>query len=167
MSQNSLKTDAEIVTQLRIGNPDGVKAIYEKAFYYCAAYITKRGGTLDNARDVFQEVLIVFLKKVQEEGFEIKINLKSYLYAITKNIWRTQLRKQQQKPTVPIESQFDLAEENSALNEKQEKEEQLEKMEAAFAYLKEDCQKVLKLFFYQKMRSKEVAKALGLSLIHI
>jgi RNA polymerase sigma factor (sigma-70 family) len=55
--------------------------------------ILRSGGNPDDARDIFQDALIVFLEKADSPEFNLSSSAETYLYSICKNIWLRQKKK--------------------------------------------------------------------------
>ena len=60
-------------------------------------YVLKNSGDKDDAKDVFQNTLIVFYKKVLIENFELSSKISTYLFSIAKNLWLKKLRDEKFK----------------------------------------------------------------------
>ena len=152
----------ELLEALRKGNRLAVKEIYEMAFHYCASFILKNQGNMDDARDVFQEVLIVLFRNLHKEDFQINRNLKTYLYGTAKNIWLKKIERDRKRGLqLSIdrpESNFELADNQYESKEKAEKEQTLVLLEKALEEHSEECRQLLRLFFYEKKTYTEVAR---------
>jgi RNA polymerase sigma factor (sigma-70 family) len=66
--------------------------LYNYYFSSVAGYITKNSGSQDDAKDIFQETVIVLLQKIRQPDFVLTSALKTYLYSIAKNLWLKRLR---------------------------------------------------------------------------
>ena len=51
------------------------------------------GGTRDDAKDIFQDALIIFHRKVRSEEFVLTCAVSTYLFSICRNLWREELRR--------------------------------------------------------------------------
>ena len=98
--------------------------------------ITTRGGSKQDARDVFQDALLIFCKKVWEGNFKLTSKIDTYLYSVCYNIWRNELEKRNKKHSFEIDETFELAAEDN-LNEAIEKEAKLKSVEAILLKLGE------------------------------
>jgi len=160
-------TEKELVQQLRAGNEQAVRQLYNDAFTYCASFVTKNNGTPEDARGLFQDVLIVLYKKLDNPDFAINSSLKTYLYAITKNLWFTHLRKTKKTGLHLVvdeeDTPLEFSEDGSELKAKQEQEEQLLELEEHLRNHSEECQQLLRLFFYEKKNYREVAALMDYS----
>ncbi|MGS2763255.1 RNA polymerase sigma factor [Sinomicrobium sp. M5D2P9] len=61
--------------------------LYKSFFPDVAAYVRKRGGTLDCARDIFQECLVVYYEQVIASDSRYVRNEKAYLMGVAKKLW--------------------------------------------------------------------------------
>lgn len=151
----------QFLERLKAGESKAIEELYKMAFNYCASYILKNKGTKEDAKGVFQEALIVLYRNLNKPDFEIKKSLKSYLYVITKNIWYAKLRRIKKEKTDLIideeESGVEAVNDDEALETKKEQEKMILLLEDQIKQLKEECRKLLRLFFYEKKNSKEVA----------
>ena len=75
-------------------------ALYKSAFPSVARYISKMGGTFDEAKDIFQDALVIYYEKVTNAAVSINSNEKDYLTAISKNLWLRNFKDN--KLTTPI-----------------------------------------------------------------
>jgi DNA-directed RNA polymerase specialized sigma24 family protein len=68
-------------------------------------------GSFDEAKDVFQDALVIYYEKSVENAFELKTTEKAYLLGIAKHLW---LKKHKHNSKhVPIDG-FDLENEEAA-----------------------------------------------------
>lgn len=85
-------TDQELILQLKAGDRHAATAIYQQYFPMVAAYVQQHNGHPADAEDVFQEVMLVLVQKIQSPEFTLTASLKTYLYAIARNCWCKSLR---------------------------------------------------------------------------
>jgi DNA-directed RNA polymerase specialized sigma24 family protein len=50
--------------------------------------VTSQGGNEDEAKDIFQDALIVFWQKATNSDFILSSKLSTYLYSVCQNLWR-------------------------------------------------------------------------------
>ena len=67
--------------------------IYQKYSKAIIHHVTSNSGTVDDAKDVFQEGMIILFRKVNTPDFELSSNLLTYFYSICKFTWSNKLRK--------------------------------------------------------------------------
>ncbi len=82
----------QIIANLKKGNSRSYEALYQENFSSVEKFIVKNNGTIDDAKDVFQDTLIVLIEKLRADNFELTASLKTYIIAISKNLWFKKLR---------------------------------------------------------------------------
>ena len=148
-------TNSELIQQLRSGNnKDALKEMY-KPFPMVRNFIKVHGGDEDEARDVFQESLLVFYKNVQKPDFKLTSALSTYLFAICKYLWKDELKKKNR--IVSFEAK-DTPDEvlDHAVEELKDKW-----LDKALNALGGKCLEILKLFYYEKFSMEKIAEKLG------
>jgi DNA-directed RNA polymerase specialized sigma24 family protein len=71
------------------------EVLYEQAFPPVARFISRMGGDFNDAKDIFQDALIVFYEKVVGENIVIKVTAQAYVLGIAKHLWSRKFRGQQ------------------------------------------------------------------------
>lgn len=163
MSETSLST----FRLLKKGDEQAFREIYQTVFPYCASFVRNNKGDMEDARNIFQDCLIVLYENLQKEDFQLKSSLKSYLYGVARNLWLQKLRRRKKTDLYLAlddpDSHFTLADSNEDLLEKMEMEAQFLRLEKALGEHSPESQNMLRLFFYEKKNSREVAQELGYS----
>ena len=85
-------TDLEKFKGLKSKDNKAYEILY--TFYYPSVknFITKNSGCEDDAQDIFQETILVLLEKVPKDDFNLTSSLKTYIFAISSNLWLKRLR---------------------------------------------------------------------------
>lgn len=141
------------------GNSKVLNEFYATYFERIVTLITKNSGDVNDAKDVFQDAIMIIYQKIQKPDFELKSSLYSYFYGICKNVWLQKLRKQ--KRTVPLALEGNQIGNESTIDKEIEERDKQKLFFAKFSLLKEGCQQILKLFFAKKTM-EEIAQKLGL-----
>lgn len=68
------------------GDPKTLQGLYDKQFLGVEAYILKNGGTRDDAKEIFQNAVIVLYVKLKKEAANIQ-SFDNYLFSVCKNLW--------------------------------------------------------------------------------
>lgn len=161
-----LASQKELLNRIRQGENQAVKELYKYAFDYCISFVLKSKGTKDDGKDVFQRVMLALIEKLKDPEFVVKGKIRSYLYGITRNQWLNDLKKGgriipiigEEDQEITLTSDYEMK-----LSEKIEEESQFQRLNKAFDKASKTCQDVLKMFFFQGMRDKEIAPLLNLS----
>ena len=84
-------SDLETFKGLKSKDNKAYEIIYK--FYYPSVknFITKNSGCEEDAQDIFQETILVLLEKVPKKDFNLTSSLKTYIFAISSNLWLKRL----------------------------------------------------------------------------
>ena len=63
-----------------------LETLYVETFPAVAAYISRRGGTQEDARDVFHDALVAYIEKTGTQQAAVN-NRQAYLLGTAKNLW--------------------------------------------------------------------------------
>ncbi|MBQ4821400.1 sigma-70 family RNA polymerase sigma factor [Aquimarina sp. MMG016] len=85
--------DHKIIEGIVKGDEVIIKAFYKNNLQYIRSYVIKNSGNEEDVEDVFQDALVVLYQKFKYESVNMSASLRTYFYAICKNIWRNRLRK--------------------------------------------------------------------------
>jgi len=137
-----------------------VETLYKSHFAMIQHFVTNNNGSFDDARDIFQEAMILLYEKVQLEHFALTCQIKTYLFSVCKNLWLKRLQ-QMGKYSTPLSAQ----EESISVEEDLD---QFEKRDAAFAImdralnsLGEPCKSLLEGYYLNKKGMQELASQFG------
>src|ERR1700760_3661769 len=61
--------------------------LYKKAFPAITKYISRMGGSFDEAKDVFQDALVIYYEKTVTAKLNLDISDTAYLIGIAKHLW--------------------------------------------------------------------------------
>jgi RNA polymerase sigma factor (sigma-70 family) len=89
----SPKNDLQLLYELRKENSASYQLIYQFYFPTISSFVRQNHGNHEDAEDIFQETIVVLLEKTRQPNFELTSSLKTYLYAIAKNLWFKRLRQ--------------------------------------------------------------------------
>lgn len=159
-------SDQEIISQLRTGQQ-------HKALVKLYAHLPKvermvrnHGGTRADAKDLFQDALIILLGKAKDEGlsageagFTLTCSIGTYLYAICRNRWQEELRRRG-RFTQELEA---LPDEPNDLGALLAEEQHFGLAERALHALGDKCLELLKRFYLLKEPLLTIAKSIGLA----
>lgn len=148
--------DDIIIDHIREGREHkAFKALY-KELPKVSALIRKNSGSSDDAKDIFQEGLIVLHSKLQDPELKLSASVSTYLYSICRNLWRNELRKKGKESTLSFEPEDD------DINEQLETESRFQSAEKALRSLGDKCWEILKRFYLKKEDLATIASAVHL-----
>ena len=145
-----------IVDGLRSKIPEqrtsALNLLYSHCFKQVENYVLKNRGTVTEAEDIFQDGILILFQNVLHNKFRGESSVNTYLYSICKNLWLQKLRKESK-----IIDHLDLSEIDLPENtDQQQINNQL--LLKIMHGLKNDCQKILKEFYYNRKSMDELAK---------
>lgn len=153
-------TDETIIELLKANKTD--KAFYKlyADFPKIQKMILAKGGTKTDAQDIFQEALIVFYRKVTETDFKLTAKIGTYLYSVSRFLWKDEMAKNKKKNYTEIPetlSQNELQEMEMLI----EKENKLKAIEDVLQTISKKCQEIFQLFYFKNFSMKEIAKKMS------
>lgn len=154
------QTDQETFLGLKAKENQSYEILYK--FYYPSVrhFIIKNNGTIDDAKDIFQETICVLLEKVPKDDFNLTSSLKTYIFAISSNLWLKRLRDANKmiKSDVDVYEKYltDYEEAESDINEKN-----ASRALNVFKVITNKCITLLKAIFYDEKNIDTVTKEFG------
>lgn len=150
------KSKINIVAALRNGNNrQAIEALYQ-AYPGISKFIRRNGGDEFDARDVFQDALLILYRNAQKPDFQLSCAPGTYLYSVSRFLWKDILKKknkeQQLSKELKEENRFDL--DIECLQEQQLKSK---KLASIMQQLGDKCKMLLQAYYYQKMSMKDIA----------
>ena len=155
----SFMTDNLLLNQLKTGENASVELLYKHHFPSISSYIRKNMGSKEDAEDIFQEAILVLLNKVKQHDFTLTSSLKTYLYAISKNLWLKRLRDNKlisADDLEPYQTESDTF--SVELITEKSKEEQVHSW---LAKITANCQRILNALFMHNESMESVMKKMG------
>jgi RNA polymerase sigma factor (sigma-70 family) len=152
--------EQELLHGLALNNRQAIETIYKENYAMVQNLILNNSGTSDDAKDVFQEAMIVLYEKVRSGSFELNCQIKTYVYSVCRRLWLKRLN-QLQKITPEIQNLEELVaiEEEMELHEQRNNDFVL--MEKAMQHLGEPCKSLLEAYYLQKKSMVEIANNFG------
>ena len=88
-------TDNEIIDCLRNRQSYVVHYLSDRYMPMIRLMVYQKGGTNEDARDIFQDGLIIMLEKLDSKEFALTCKFKTFLYCVCENLWKSVLDKRQ------------------------------------------------------------------------
>ena len=156
-------TDKEYIEGLRLSDDAVIKAVYKKFYPAVMRMVLQNNGTEQEAKDVFQETVLVLFHHVQKQNFILSCALQTYLYSVAKRLWLKQLKSK--NGTLKLDERFyegdDFADADNEVSVFEERELQLERMQASISQLGEPCKTLLEDFYLRRLGMDEIAEKFG------
>ncbi|MEP7263688.1 MAG: sigma-70 family RNA polymerase sigma factor [Bacteroidota bacterium] len=146
------------VELLRRKDEQTLKKIYKQNYPVITNMVVNNGGSLAEAKDVYQEAVIILYEKLQDETFELNCRIKTFLYSVSRNIWLKEL-----KAKTRFAGSITDNEEYLELNweEVNQVEDQYQAMNNAMQSLGEPCSTILQDFYINKSSMEIITEKFG------
>lgn len=158
IKQISKTTNEEFLEGIAKNDISILKKIYEYSLPEVVKYVKRNSGTVDDAKDIFQEGILAVYRKVRSDQLTLTTDFHVFLFIVCKRIWLKKLKKSGIKEvTLEPNREFVLEED---LDERFIQSRKWSLFNEKFQQLAEECRKVLKMLFNGKS-GKEIAEAMG------
>jgi len=137
-----------------------IEVIYKENFNMVQSLIINNSGSSDDAKDIFQEAMIVLYEKVRSGTFELNCLIKTYVYSVSRRLWLKRL--QQMNRYVPaMENLQDTVPVEEDVEENERIDSEFQAMERAINSLGEPCKSLLEAYYLEKKSMQEIALFFG------
>ncbi|THU40023.1 sigma-70 family RNA polymerase sigma factor [Niastella caeni] len=159
-----MKTDSTdekaLLKGLALNDRKSVETIYKLFYNMVQTLIINNNGSTDDARDIFQETVIVLYEKAKSGSFELNCQLKTYVYSVSRRLWLKKLQQQQKflpavnglEDTVPVDEEVEGHSQRNS---------EFQMMEKALLHLGEPCRSLIEAFYLQKRSMTDIAGHFG------
>lgn len=148
-----LQSEQPVVTDKALGR------LYVQNFSIIQHFINKNSGNDDDAADVFQNAVLAFYKKIKSGEFKLTCSIQTYLYSVSRNLWLDELRAKKKQQTLVDELKIVAVEVDTPPTV--DPDSRIALIAKLMGQLGEDCRKILGLFYFDRMRMKEIAAEMG------
>jgi len=157
---SSVPTDREVVLGILNNSEEALNRLYTGYFPMVLQFILNNNGDEDDAKDVYQESIIVVYNKIQSGDFELTSKLKTYIYSISRRIWLKKLAQQSKKTNNIAEFEDVIAVEED-LEQHEAKDLQFDKMDSALQQLGEPCKTIIQDFYINNLSMQDISEKFG------
>lgn len=144
-------SDNEFIEGFKQSDQRMLNAFYKLHFASIQQLVILNGGDSQEAKDVYQEGIIVLYEKILDNKLVLTSSLKTYLYSICRNLWLKQLQRKS-KFTSSIadnEAYHPIADEDVLLIEEEMK--QFDGMKLAMENIGEPCYSLINDFYFNQL----------------
>jgi RNA polymerase sigma factor (sigma-70 family) len=153
-----------MISGIRSHDSEILTHIYLTYFPMIEGFVIHHKGTRDQAKDVFQEAMIVVYNRIRSGDLELHCKFGTYLYAVCKKIWIQERKKY-------LLHQDKLKQQPMAVHEPGPEEDPLLRHHLTrifrnhFSQLSPDCQKILSMYF-NDYSLEDIRKELNYNTLH-
>lgn len=162
MNKKSRFSDSELVEA--IGEKEmleqAILQLYEQHSEITRSFIMGKGGTEQDADDIFQETVVSFIDSIQKAKFRQESGIRTFLISISKNLWYNEIRRRQRAGNREKLFETDREQEEAGVSEIIQDRELKKQLNLLLQELGESCRKILELFYYESLSMKEIVSHL-------
>lgn len=144
--------EKELFERIRSGDEKALEFLYKKYYRMMTKMVITNSGTEEEARDIYQDALIVFWQKATSGNLVMTSKISTYIYSICQNLWRKELdrkkRLSNETNDTPVSIDTDSAEREKIIAR-------------CINQLGETCKKVLMYYYFEEMSMQDIAEKLG------
>lgn len=153
-------SEKELLKGLAKNDRKAIEAIYKENYNMVQALVVNNNGSAEDARDIFQEAIIVLYENARSGTFELNCLIKTYLYSVARRLWLKKLSHQKRyvgelkedQELVPVQEDVEAHEQN---------DRHFSLMEKALTGLGEPCKSLLEAYYLRKKNMTAIADKFG------
>lgn len=128
---------------------------YELAFPLVARFVSKMDGSFQDAKDVFQDALVLFYEKTLEPQFYVQSREEAYILGIAKHLWLRKFQKDKHRVSL------DAFEASLSLSAPVSEDVDTLRLMRILERSGKKCMELLRTFYYETLSIKEISLQFG------
>ena len=157
---SSVPTDREVVLGILNNSEEALNKLYIGYYPMVLQFILNNNGDEDDAKDVYQEAIIVLYNKIKSGNFELSSKLKTYLYSVSRRIWLKKLAQHSKKAN-NIADFEDVLTVDEDVEQHEQKDMQFDKMKTSLESLGEPCKTIIEDFYIHNLSMQDICEKFG------
>ena len=158
---DTFNSEEQLIEALRLDDNRALSVLYKLYFGSINHFIITNNGSEDDAKDIFQEAIIVFYQKVKDQNFVLNCKIKTYLYSVSRLMWLKKIKNAKSiVGNINDMEEFITIDENQQA-EIEEQEAKYSKMAIAMGGLGEPCKSLIEDFYINQLSMVEIAEKFG------
>ncbi len=156
-----MNKDREIIEHLNKGDFNKAATELYKMFDSVYGILKSKGASVEDTKDLFQEAIMVLMRKISEEKEVINCTLKTYITTICKYQWNNRINKLSYKHTTNTDTFY--ADIENDVKDFEQEEQQFELIGKVLSKIGEKCKELLSLFYLDQKHMDEIAEIMKFS----
>ncbi|MCC9138051.1 RNA polymerase sigma factor [Pontibacter silvestris] len=160
MKKSLYETDVAIMEGIRNNDERALAYLYKLHYPMISHFILNNSGTDDEAKDIYQEGVIVFYEKIKDNTLELSCQIKTYLYSVCRRLWLKRLAEKgryankidDSEPYLPLEDD---------VSRHEEQEKQFGVMASALEEIGEPCRTLLEDYYIRLQNMQDIVEKFG------
>ncbi|UKJ06359.1 RNA polymerase sigma factor [Solitalea lacus] len=160
MIKDSYSSDNELIKGIIENSDEALRQLYKMYFPSILQFVLNNNGDEDDAKDIYQEAIIVVYDKIKSGSFELNSKLKTFIYSVCRRLWLKRLKLMSRSAGNVTDFQDFIPVEDD-LERHEEKDAQLNLMEGALIKLGEPCKTIIEDYYLHNQSMQEIAEKFG------
>ena len=152
--------EKDLLEGLALGDKKAVETIYKDNYNMVQSLVINNNGSVQEAKDIFQEAMIVLFEKARSGSFELNCQIKTYVYSVCRRIWLKRLQ-QNNRYLNEVEGMIGTVQVEEDVEEYEKRDQEFVMMEKAISSLGEPCKSLIEAFYIQKRNMQDIASQFG------
>jgi RNA polymerase sigma factor (sigma-70 family) len=157
---STTEQEKQLLVGLAGNDKKAIEAIYRENYTVIQGFVLNNNGSVDDARDIFQEAMIVLYEKALSGTFELHCQIRTYMYSVCRRLWLKRLQYDQ-KFTTKVENLLETVHVEEELEDHEKKNTDFMIMESAMNKIGEPCKSLLDAYYLQKKSMQDIASEFG------
>ena len=129
--------------------------LYKRVFPAVAKYVGRMGGSFDEAKDIFQDALILYYEKRAANSLALKTSEQAYIMGVAKHLWARRFKDHIRNTSLDLIGDKSSIPETENINPDEGK--LLHYLETAG----QKCMEILRAFYYDNLPVNVIARLFG------
>jgi RNA polymerase sigma factor (sigma-70 family) len=155
-----LLSDNELIQGILEDSKPVLQEIYGAYFPMVLQMVMVNSGDEEDAKDIFQETVIILYNKAKSGNFELSSKLKTFIYSVARRLWLKRLSQMSRQSGVMADVEEYVHVEND-IAQHEERDRQFSQMSVALGSLGEPCRTILEDYYLNNRSMQEICEKFG------
>ena len=146
--------ESVILERISRGDEKALDYLYRKYYKMMTNIVLKNNGTEQEAKDIYQDALIIFWQKVISNQLVLTSKISTYIYSVCLNLWRKELERK---------SKLSNEQKDEIEYIDQDSKERSRIIRESIAQLGDTCKHILMYYYFDDMSMQDIADKLGMA----
>ncbi|MEO9965093.1 MAG: sigma-70 family RNA polymerase sigma factor [Reichenbachiella sp.] len=144
--------DHEVLERVSRGDEVALDYLYKKHYKMMTRIVLNNNGSEDEAKDIFQDALLVFWQKAVSGKLVLTSKISTYIYSICLNLWRKELDRK---------GRLSSEEVDQSIYQEHEKNEKIKIITECINQLGDTCRRILTYHYFDGLSMTDIAEKLN------
>lgn len=160
MSGKRVYSDQELIDGIRKDDQQALGVLYKTYYPMVQHLILSNSGSIEEAKDIYQETIVIFYEKNKEAHFILNCKIKTYLYSVARRLWLKKLNEKSNFSGSLEENEIAAELGDNQLPEK-EREIRYAAMHQCLEQLGDPCKSLLRDFYLFSQSMEQISEKFG------